>query len=278
VSGHQLSDVVSARASAFGLAIVPDGPQQSIAELGAACCSALIHEFNPVGILETLMVRGLARRVAIALHEEQEFTAQPTEQAVAAILRAPSAETPSFVEVFTNACAAERREALCRSAARNSIALVRELRELHELQRQRWERRAEMTAPDPRFLSEIQCLAYLHRRFRAGACQCRQCGAAGRGSWIAARHCWQCAECNTQTGIRHGTVFAHSHVTLVRWFHAVGFVLSYPGCTARELAEATRIRRRPTVRGMLKKIRAALEADNASQLLAGLDEAYLQLT
>jgi hypothetical protein len=221
----------------------------------------------------------MASRAAVALYDEQlcEFAGQQTELAMGAIVDRRSDETQSVLRLLARASAAERREALCRNGARNLSSLVRELRDFRALQRERGERGANMRVPDDRFASEVQCVVYLLRRFRTGACHCRQCGAAGRGSWIAVRRCWQCSRCSAQTCIRHGTVFARSHVTLVQWFHAVGFVLNDERCISRELAEAIGIRRLPTVRGMFRKIQAALQADNASQLLAGLDEAYLRL-
>jgi hypothetical protein len=68
---------------------------------------------------------------------------------------------------------------------------------------------------------------------------------------------------------------ARSHVSLVNWFHAIRIVLHYPSIGALQLAAAISIRRVPTVRSMLTKIRAAMPADNAGRLLADLDSVYL---
>ncbi len=66
---------------------------------------------------------------------------------------------------------------------------------------------------------------------------------------------------------------ARSQVPLAEWFHAIRIVLFRPGVRAAELAKLINIRRLATVSGMLKKIKAAMLADDASQL-AGLDEVY----
>jgi hypothetical protein len=64
-------------------------------------------------------------------------------------------------------------------------------------------------------------------------------------------------------------------VPLAPWFHAISIVLHAPQVSPRDLAVAIGIRRVPTVRTMLNTLRTALLADDASQLLAGLDRVYL---
>jgi hypothetical protein len=69
-----------------------------------------------------------------------------------------------------------------------------------------------------------------------------------------------------------------SALPLTKWFAAIRAVLLRPAIAAAELAKNLGIDRVQTVRGMIEKIRQAVAAENASELLAGLDDAYLVCT
>jgi hypothetical protein len=129
--------------------------------------------------------------------------------------------------------------------------------------------------PDPRFATEPACCAYLVRRLRHGKVCCRKCGQPCGGKWLARNHSWQCAGCGAQTGIRCGSVMAHSALPLCTWFHAIKLQLLRPSISIAEMSNVLAIRRRPTVVAMRKRIRQALESNEATQLLVGLDQAYL---
>lgn len=67
----------------------------------------------------------------------------------------------------------------------------------------------------------------------------------------------------------------HSAVPLTKWFAAIRIVLLAPTIATEELAAAIKIDRRQTVRNMVKRIRAAVIAEEPSTALAGLDQLYL---
>jgi hypothetical protein len=70
---------------------------------------------------------------------------------------------------------------------------------------------------------------------------------------------------------------AKSRIPLTTWFHAIRNLLFAPTATTTELANAIGVRRTATVRTMATKIQSALMADNATTLLAELDEVFLPL-
>ena len=70
---------------------------------------------------------------------------------------------------------------------------------------------------------------------------------------------------------------AKSSIPLLVWFEAIRHLLWQPTITAAELADKLNIQRLATVRSLSKKIRTALMAENASELLAGLDERYAKI-
>ena len=253
----------------------PDQPIKTVTELRQLCFNSLVREFNPCGFAETLLIREIARCGAKMIRDEQvlDRAEARAEQSLECVLT-PSREgdpTDSLVQI----CGHERMECLARAILQNSSAFVLRLRQLRELQKNRDADSISVIRRDARFSTEISCITYLARRFRLGLQTCRCCGRNTGGSWIAARRCWECSACHAQTCARDGTVMARSHVALTTWFHAIRICLHSPQINASDLASAIEIRRIPTVRSMLAKIRGALAADNATQLLAGLDDVYL---
>lgn len=153
-------------------------------------------------------------------------------------------------------------------------AFHRALGKLEELQlRRKAVETGKLVVPPSPLSTESACEAYLADRFRAGKCACPRCGAQ-QGHHISSRRCWQCSACGCQTGLRHGTIMADSQIPLATWFMAIWLLLWRPAITAVELAFALGIHRVLTVRKMAIKIRAALAAENAGVLLAGLDAYY----
>ena len=66
-----------------------------------------------------------------------------------------------------------------------------------------------------------------------------------------------------------------SALPLTKWFAAIRMILLSPTIATQELAIALKIDRRQTIRNMMKRIRAAVNAQDPSAALAGLDELYL---
>jgi hypothetical protein len=239
------------------------------------CFQQLLREFNPVGFSETQLTRAAARYAAEMLKNEQLSVAIETQGASAlATLMLPMNVEGGFPVAL---CVPDRMTEILRAGIQSSNAFYRVLVQLTELQRRRAHDVCGLHEPDPRFYSEVQCTTYLARRFQFGIEPCRGCGVGAKGSWIAIRRAWQCAQCGTQTCARQGTVMARSRVPLNAWFHAIRNLLFDPSATTAELASAIGIRRAATIRTMIGKIHAAMLADNASILLAGLDEVFLPM-
>ncbi len=257
-------------------------PGKSRVELRQEFFNAVVREYNPIGFAETLLAREIARCGAQMVRDElllDATEAQIEQSLIRVVGAATEADAPGSPPLsIAQICAPERLDMLSRATLRNSNAFFTKLRQLKDLQRDRNGNLAGLHEPDSRFATEAHCITYLARRIWLGYEPCRGCGQAAGGSWIAVRRCWECAACHAQTCVRHGTVMARSHVSLVKWFQAIRIVLHHPMMGASELAAAIGIRRLPTVRSMLTKIRAAMLAESASRLLADLDNVYLPST
>jgi len=86
---------------------------------------------------------------------------------------------------------------------------------------------------------------------------------------LASRKQFECGRCKLQLSLRHGTVFAHSAITLPIWFSAIRGYASNSSISIRAMMKLTGLRRRATARNMLAKIRAAHQAGNLACGLAG---------
>jgi len=243
----------------------------------------LTHELQPVGYLETQIVRDLARHLS-----EMEVW----NEALAALLRQRTRHLPDFVVPEGGDDDGEWDDALLAAAVSaaeihlseqhsraRSRAFYRALRTLRELQAQRRQRESVgvPVVPHARFPTEAACERYLKERFERGHHQCPNCGCR-RGHYIRTRRSWECAECKRQTGLRAGTVAADSPLPLVTWFAAIRWILRNPNIAANDLGTKLGITRLTTVRNMAKKILAAMAEDNAGERLAGLDVHFARLT
>jgi hypothetical protein len=118
------------------------------------------------------------------------------------------------------------------------------------------------------FADEDACVEYLARWQAGRPWVCGACG--GRERWrLATRGKFEC-RCGQQQSVREGTLFARSHTPLLAWFDLTTALVIGPASKASEVAKQLRSVRLGTVRGMLKKVRAALAAPDAEQHLAGL--------
>jgi len=233
-----------------------------------------VRQFAPVGHIETMIVRDLARHAA---------GMERWNEALGAIQRQRSQRLPELAvcsgdddEIEDSALAAAVSTPdvhLCESHAQNrSRGIYRALRTLLDLQAQRKRREngdATSIPPSP-FATENACEQHLLARFERGQHACRRCSYR-RGHYLAARRTWECAECGRQTGIRAGTVAADSPLPLRTWFRAIELLLWNPAMGTTELAMYLGVSRATTVRSIAKRIRTALSDERASELLAGLD-------
>jgi hypothetical protein len=255
---------------------VPSAPLGN--ELRKSYLRELNRDVNPLGALESMLTRDVARRAAQVdtLDAVREFLEQESARALIEVLPSSAAVDASNRSLVGQIVAQERLAINARESFAASRAMLQAIHELRDITAERFTGGSRhISVPDPRFSNEMGCCAYLIRRFRNGDVVCRSCQQPSIGSWIATRRCLQCAGCRAQTCIRFGTVMARSHVALPTWFHAIGIVLLVPAISVRELGRHLCIRRAGTVRSMNEKIRSAMESDDASRLLAGLDEVYL---
>ncbi len=245
--------------------------------------AAFAVHFNPANIVEQILVDELARR-ATQMAEFDAALAFLRRQGEAALLNlvdSPSGETGNSQQIATSGVlGSARHESLLRQGLASARGFSRTHRELHDMRSRSfgldWN---SSLFVDPRFGSEPACWAHLVRRYVQGKCGCGACGAVAEGSIIAARLCWQCSRCRTQTGLRVGTCMERSAMPLTKWFAAIRALLVTPSVAAADLAVFLQINRIQTVREMAKRIRAAAASDDATARLAGLDALYIgQLT
>jgi hypothetical protein len=237
--------------------------------------AAFSFELNPRGTVETFLVQELSRRASHAMTYDAALRALCHEGEAAFSKVLSGAGNPENAPLLARAtvAASERYESLMRQSTAAGRAFVRTLHEYREFRANNAVNFA-ITAPDPRFTTEPDCIAHLVRRYVLGCSACRRCGSLANGNFIVARTCWQCAACHAQTGLRVGTCMNHSSVPLTTWFAAIRIVLLKPGIRAEELAAALKLNRHQTVRSIIRRICAALDSDQASGALAGLDQLY----
>ncbi|MEX2142014.1 MAG: IS1595 family transposase [Pirellulales bacterium] len=281
----EISLGVSSAISASSL----DGPESSPSDLlgGPAVLqefhvqellAAFFAEYDPVGPTETALVRDLARQAA-AMEIWGQSAGASFRQAVAgisALLVGAQAYAGNLDAMLASAAASESTERSSRHHLGHSRAFYRALQKLRELQA--WRKSlgsASHFEPPESFETEAACEAYLAARFSAGHQRCPRCGGAS-GYFLPKRRVWECGGCKSQVGLRAGTVMAGSRLSLMVWFEAIRWLLWAPTISASELGHKLGIQRLTTVRKMAAKIRAAMADDQATEMLAGLDEHFRQ--
>ena len=236
--------------------------------------------FQPVGPLETLMVRDLARLAAanevwsagVPALQRQRARELP---ALGGLLGSDGNEQQDcMLAAAVSAPDVQKGEQLAQRNTRTFYQIVRALQQL-QAQRKKRAQESEHRLPTSPFRTEAACEEHLRNRFECGCYACPRCGCR-RGHYLASRRCWECANCKRQTGLRAGTVAADSPLPLVVWFEAIRLLLWRPSLSTKRLAIRLGIGRAATVRNIARRIILALAETNASELLAGLDEFYAQ--
>ncbi len=234
-----------------------------------------VNQFRPVGIIETIIVRDLARHTAAmeAWNEGEGALLRQRALRLPELVASPSDDGDGLKDAALAAAVAALEVHQCEAhAQKRSRGFYRALGVLQELQAQRKSRESGEAAATPpnRFPTEQACELHLRTRFERGNYTCPRCGCR-RGHYLASRRSWECAECKRQTGIRAGTVAADSPLPLVAWFQAIQLLLWKPAIGTTELAMHLGITRATTVRNIARRIRTALGEERSSELLAGLD-------
>lgn len=236
-----------------------------------------VAEHRPHGPTEYALVRDLARQLAAVdrwgeAAEAVERTAAHHLPGLAGVALEGNDVTADAV--LAGAMATEAAYQCERHSLARSRAFCRILDKLKYLQSQRLasERLGVVSMP-PAFASEAACEAYLANRLRNEIHRCGKCGKTN-GCFLPSRQVWECRACRAQTGLRTGTVMAGSPLPLLVWFNTIRMLLRRPTTGTADLAEQVGLRRMTTVRTMVRRIREAMGADDASAQLAGLDRHF----
>ena len=238
-----------------------------------------LREFQPVGHLEHMVVRDMARQTAAidTWNEGVGALQRQRAQRLPELVLPQGDDDDGELEDISLAAAISAPEVHLseQHEQRRSRAFYRALRTLLDLQSRRKTREAggALMVPQNHFLTEAACEDYLRKRFEQGCHQCPRCGGR-RGNYINARRCWECADCKRQTGLRSGTVAADSPLPLMVWFTAIQLLLSNPAMGTTELGMKLGITRSTTVRNLAKRVVMAMADENVGELLAGLDICY----
>lgn len=259
-------------------AVLEGRPESPVAQISSEYQTNHVHreltrEYNPVGVVEQVIVRHLARRVtSLELVEDQLSKLRQTCDLTMSEVLAPLQRLG--VSLDSGSVTPPGVEKLDAQSVRQSRSFIRTLAALHDVQGRR--RQDELSSVvDPRFTSDRACLTYLLSYREEHGQRCKTCTTSTHGWWIEARRCWECGACGTQTGIRCGTLMEQSPLPLRVWFAAIRMVLLSPQLSAAELALKIDLRRVRTVRSMRKRIHHAVGAADASERLVGLDRLYV---
>jgi len=127
------------------------------------------------------------------------------------------------------------------------------------------------------FPDEVACLAYLERLRWPEGFLCPHCAATK--SWrLARRRKLRCAGCRREVSITAETVFADSHLPLMRWFAAAWYVTSQkPGASALGMQRVLGLGSYRSAWAMLHKLRRAMVRPGRDLLTGELevDETYV---
>jgi len=234
------------------------------------------EEYQPVGPTELIIVMDLARKASAM---------ERTDEAALAVERQAARELPSLLSPAGNGTPVEEEQILAgalmvpgaESCDRRSLgfarAFYRSLQKLEELQQRRKTQATQHVVQIPSFRDEAACEEYLIKRFQIGERLCLDCRSR-EGYFIKSRRSWECKGCKLQMGLRAGTVMARSPLTLLQWFEAIRWLLWKPTISLAELTEKIGLQRSATVRKIAGRIREAMSSEDASELLAGLDQHF----
>ncbi len=267
----------AAAAEAKEVRVVDCVPELLDAARSEEYLDAYLPEYQPVGPTEHAIVRELARHAAAMdlWSAAGDAVERQGARELPDLALGAGHDDSTFSDAVLAGTMSQEVVHRCEKQLRcRSRAFCRALGKLEELQARRRKRESEdLVIPPNPFTTEVACENYLVERFKSGKCRCPRCGAV-EGHHIASRRCWECAKCGSQAGVRHGTLMADSPIPLTRWFTAIWLRLWRPTITTAELVSNLGITRIMTVRTMASRIRAAMAAQNASDLLAELDTYY----
>lgn len=236
----------------------------------------LHRDYPPGSVLERILLAEIARHsAALDLGQKAEGAvlrqgALSVGQLMAAAVQDPAAREDISLAAAVSTDGLDRFARYRRGHERALFTAIKKLQELRDTKKSPGTKDSSVSAPD--FAGENACREYLKQRL-VDHPRCPHCG-GDKGSWLEKRQRWQCAGCRRQVGLTAGTVMAGSRMPLAKWFAAIRTLLCHPETTLSDLAQAIGVRRLSTVRSVEKSIKAAMESENAGELLAGLDRLF----
>jgi transposase-like protein len=148
------------------------------------------------------------------------------------------------------------------------------LNALREIQSQRQRREninaAESATRTSPWVTEEDCEEHLAQRFRRDDWNCPHCQST-KGSWLQRQKRWECSACRRQVGLRYGTVMQGSRLPLRIWFLAIREMRKNPNVSTSQMMNVLGMQRRGTVRSLMTSITRAMAANDASEVLAGME-------
>jgi len=132
---------------------------------------------------------------------------------------------------------------------------------------------------EERFSTEEACLQYLAAMRWPDGFRCPGCG--GTQAWPTTRGRWVCRDCEQQTSVTAGTIFAGSHLSLRLWFRAVWQVVTQKdGASAMGLQRVLGLGSYRTAWSLLHKLRRAMVRPGRERLCGPVevDESYFGAT
>lgn len=112
------------------------------------------------------------------------------------------------------------------------------------------------------FNSENACIQHFRDTRESTGIICKNCGCR-RHYWVEKLKSWRCMNCRYYTGIKSGTIMAHSKLSIMTWYHGLYHIATNKkSMSAKELQRTLGLKRYEPVWYMRKKIQFAFRQSN----------------
>lgn len=116
-----------------------------------------------------------------------------------------------------------------------------------------------------RFDTEKKCIDYLYNLRWKNSFSCPRC--KHHDAWQINEKKYKCKNCGYQTTVTSGTYFQGTHLSLIKWFEAIWYVVSQRDETnAMELQKSLNLRNSRTALNILCKIRTVMKECDSEKL------------
>lgn len=131
-----------------------------------------------------------------------------------------------------------------------------------------------------RFPNEQSCRNYLKKKREQQGIRCKHCGSTKR-YWLAEDEFWQCANCESRTSLRSGTMMMKSKLPVRTWFMCIHLMTSIKKpISALEMQRQLGVKRYEPVWYMMHKIRLSMGKRDKKYQLDGhveIDDAFFEV-